>query len=221
MNNDYKRALALSLILNQLSESPNHKAIVNAIARTYDDQDEVLKYIANIDVYTAVGVWLDLLGSIVGQSRKVTIDLTYQYFGYSDIDPNLSGYGVSIYWYPGAPGETSNLLNDEEYRRVIIARAAKNSGDTSLINIVSTMQQVLGSEVFAYNSGNATVTIMFEGEISDNILALIRNGDIVPTAAGVGLRSLLNYDSATAFGYSDIDPTLQGYGNGEYARDIL
>lgn len=223
IEDDYKRSLALSLVINQLSESPNYKAIINAIARTYDDQDLVLKYIGTLDVNISTGVWLDLIGSIVGQSRKVDIALQYVYWGYSDLDPNAGDYlNESIYWYTGAPSSESNLLGDDEYRRVIIARAAKNAGDTSLPAITATMQQVIGeSEVYAYNSGNATITLLFEGEISDNILALIRNGNIVPLAAGVGLRALLNYSKDTAFGYSDIDPELQGYGNGEYAKDIL
>lgn len=223
IEDDYKRSLALSLVINQLSESPNYKAIINAIARTYDDQDLVLKYLGTLDVNTSTGVWLDLIGSIVGQPRKVDIELQYAYWGYNDLDPSSGGYlDDSVYWHTGTPSSESNLLGDDEYRRVIIARAAKNAGDTSIPAITATMQQVIGEdEVYAYNSGNATITLLFEGDISNNMLALIRNGDIVPLAAGVGLRSLLNYSKETAFGYSDIDPELKGYGNGEYTKDIL
>lgn len=220
---DYKRSFALSLVINQLSESPNYKSIINAIARTYDDQDKVLAYLGCLDINTAEGVWLDLIGSIVGQSRKVNVVLQYVYWGYNNLDVNAGGYlDDAIYYYTGAPDFESNLLGDDEYRRVIIAKAAKNAGDVSLPAITSTMQQVLEQEeVYVYNSGFASVTILFEGEISDNILALIRSDDIVPLGAGIGLRALLNYDIDTAFGYSDIDPNLQGYGNGEYARNIL
>jgi hypothetical protein len=223
IEDNYKRSLALSLVINQLSESPNYLAIINAIAKTYDDQDYVLKRLASLDVNKEVDVWLDLIGSIVGQPRKVDVNLKYTYFGYNDIDPNAGGYlDNAIYYYTAAPETESNLLGNEEYRRVIIARAAKNAGDTSIPAITSTMQMILDQEeVYVYNAGNATIQILFEGDISDNILALIRDGQILPLAAGVGLQSLLNYSRDTIFGYSDIDPDLNGYDNGEYARDIL
>lgn len=216
-----KQDMALSLVLNQMTESPNYLAIIRAIARTYDDQDAVLEYIGNLDVYTARGVWLDLIGSIVGASRRVDIDLKYTYFGYSNLDPVSAGYGKGRYWYYGAPSSVSNLLGDEEYRRVILAKAAQNAGDCSHISVVEVMQAVLDTgNVFSFNGGNGNLDIMFEGSISDNMLALIKSGKIIPTAAGVGLRLMLQYDSKKSFGYSNLNATAKGYGVGSYPRRV-
>ena len=216
-----KQDMALSLVLNQMTESPNYLAIIRAIARTYDDQDEVLEYIGNIDVYTARGVWLDLIGSIVGAARRVDIDLKYTYFGYSNLDSVAAGYGKGRYWYYGAPSSVSNLLGDEEYRRVILAKAAQNSGDCSHISVVEVMQSVMDAEnVFSFNGGNGNLDIMFDGAISDNMIALIKSGKIIPTAAGVGLRLLLQYDSRKSFGYSNLNANAKGYGAGSYPRRV-
>ena len=216
-----KQDMALSLVLNQMTESPNYLSIIRAIASTYDDQGAVLEYIGKLDVYTARGVWLDLIGSIVGASRRVDIDLDYAYFGYSDINAVASGYGNGRYWYYGAPSSVSNLLADEEYRKVILAKAAQNAGDCSHVSVVEVMQAVLDtSKAFSFNGGNGNLDIMFEGGVSENILALIKNGKIIPTAAGVGLRLLLQYDSSKSFGYSNLNAKSQGYGVGSYPRRV-
>lgn len=221
MTTTLKQDMALSLVLNQMTESPNYMAIIRAIARTYDDQDAVLEYIGTLDVYTARGVWLDLIGSIVGAARRVDIDLKYTYFGYSNLDSVAAGYGNGRYWYYGAPSSVSNLLGDEEYRKVILAKAAQNAGDCSHISVVEVMQAVLDtSKVFSFNGGNGNLDIMFEGSISDNMLALIKSGKIIPTAAGVGLRLLLQYDSGKSFGYSNLNAKSQGYGVGAYPRRV-
>lgn len=216
-----KQDMALSLVINQMTGSPNYLAIIRAIARTYDDQDAVLEYIGTLDVYTARGVWLDLIGSIVGAGRRVDIELKYTYFGYSNLDPVSAGYGKGRYWYYGAPSLVSNLLGDEEYRKVILAKAAQNSGDCSHISVVEVMQAVMdANKVFSFNGGNGNLDIMFDGEISDNMLALIKSGKIIPTASGVGLRLLLQYDSSNSFGYSNLNANAKGYGAGSYPRRV-
>ncbi|MGL5396497.1 MAG: DUF2612 domain-containing protein [Shewanella sp.] len=216
-----KQDMTLSLALNQMTESPNYLSIIRAIARTYDDQDAVLEYIGKLDVYTARGVWLDLIGSIVGAARRVDIGLKYTYFGYSNLDSVAAGYGKGRYWHYGAPSSASNLLGDEEYRRVILAKAAQNAGDCSHISVVEVMQKVLDtSKVFSFNGGNGNLDIMFEGAISDNMLALIKSGKIIPTSAGVGLRLLLQYDSSKSFGYTNLNAKAKGYGVGSYPRRI-
>lgn len=218
----FKQDMALSLVLNQMTESPNYQAIIRAISRTYDDQDAVLQYIGNLDVYTARGVWLDLIGSIVGIGRRVNVELKYKYFGYSDLSSLAGGYGVGQYWYYGAPSDTSNLLGDDEYRRVILAKAAQNAGDCSHPSVVQVMQNVLGTQsVLSFNGGNGNIDMLVEGVVSENMIALIKAGKILPTAAGVGLRMLLQYDGSKSFGYSNLNPKAKGYGAGAYPKRII
>lgn len=216
-----KQDMALSLALNQMTVSPNYLSIIRAIARTYDEQDAVLECVGNLDVYTARGVWLDLIGSIVGVSRRVDIELKYTYFGYSNINNVAAGYGNGRYWYYGAPSSSSSLLGDEEYRMVILAKASQNAGDCSHIAVIQVIRAAIGtSNVFSFNSGNGNLDIMFEGEISNNMLALIKSGKIIPTAAGVGLRLLLQFDSSKSFGYSNLNAKSKGYGVGSYPRRV-
>lgn len=219
---NYKQDMALSLIVNQLTESPNYKAIIRAIARTYDDQGAVLEYIGKLDVMTARGVWLDLIGSIAGIGRRVDIDLRYRYFGYKDLRPTASGYGVGRYGYYGAPDDVSNLLGDDEYRRVILAKASYNNAiNNNHIDIVECMQLVLQTdEVYSWNGGKAKVDLMFDATLSDNMKELIVDGKIVPTSAGVGLRRLIEFDSENSFGYANLTSKAKGYGTGRYPRRI-
>lgn len=222
MIDNFKTDLALSQIINQLSDSPNYISIIRAISKAYDDQDYVLNYISTIDVYTAQGVWLDLLGSIVGQGRKVDIDLSYLYFGFYDIDPSLGGFDSGRFDYEGAPSASSTLLGDEEYRKVIIAKASQNSGDVSLPSIIETLQNVFESQnVYAYNLGNARLGVQVDVPVSDNIIELIKDDRIIPRAAGVKIASVVQAVPSETFGFVDIDPQAQGFGVGRFPQELL
>jgi hypothetical protein len=71
----------------------------------------------------AVGVQLDIIGRIVGQSRELENYGTKNWFSYDTADV---GYDQGIYYISGAPVGGNLLASDFTYRQLIYARIFKN-----------------------------------------------------------------------------------------------
>ena len=148
--------------------------------------------------------------------------MSYLYFGFYDIDPSLGGFNSGRFDYEGAPSASSTLLGDEEYRKVIIAKASQNAGDVSLPAIIETLQNVFESQnVYAYNLGNARLGVQVDVPVSDNIIELIKDDRIVPRAAGVKIASVVQAVPSETFGFVDIDPQAKGFGVGRFPQELL
>lgn len=216
------RDRAESLIINQLSDSPSWLAVMQWLGESFDTIDDMLDYIAAINVYTAQGAWLDLIGSIVGQSREVPNAITFEYFGYAG-QPSSFGYGQARYYREGDPVTASSQLPDAEYRQVILARVARNYGDISKVGIVEAMQIIVNtSEIFLQNSTQGGSFSIYIGiALDSNAAAIFQELDIIPRGAGIGLRNVSFGAPAATFGYSDQNMGFAGYGVGSYARRII
>ena len=70
------------LVINQLGDSPTYDAVLQWLADNFDKLQDILDYVQTINVYEAHGLWLDLIGAIVGQSREIPDAIAYEYFGY-------------------------------------------------------------------------------------------------------------------------------------------
>lgn len=113
-----------------------------------------------LNLNTAKGVSLDLIGQILGVSRQVNFQPT---------DPN-----------------DSPILNDDYYRLVLRAKIAKNQWDGTKENLFS-IWDVLFPEnpILLVDHQNMTVTVAIVGMTDQLSKDLIANGYIIPKPAGV------------------------------------
>ncbi|AUR89452.1 protein of unknown function DUF2612 [Vibrio phage 1.123.O._10N.286.48.F3] len=211
---DFRKDTVISLRLSQMYDSPNYTAILLAIAQAYDDQDAVLNYLGTLSLDSAQGVWLDLFGAIIGQGRNVTtkLPLEYSYFGFINIDPTAGGFGSLLATQASAPSQT-NRLPDPDYRRVLIAKAAQNAGDTTLYGIASSLVNVLEDDsVQVYSKPGAEVGILLSNLPDANMLQLIDAGYILPLSSGVVLGDIIYADPTNTFGFYNINSSAAGFG---------
>lgn len=211
---NYKLDMAISLRLSQLYDSPIYTAVISSIADAYDNQDKVLNYLGTLSIDNASGVWLDLLGAIIGRGRKVITEqpLEYKYFGFKNINQFVGGFGSPLAT-SSSPPMTTNTLNDTDYRRVLKAYAAKNAGDTTSPAIVSTLVSVLDDEsVLLYSRSGAKVDILLNKRPDHNMLQLMKSGDILPLSSGVVLNDIIYTEQGNTFGFNNINPELKGFG---------
>ncbi len=188
---NYRQDQAVSLIVNQLIDDLTYVDMIKLIASTYDDQDAVLCYISTISIDTAEGVWLDLIGRIVGRSRLANVELPYKYFGCFDVNPDAGGLG-SILYQPGMPLNQSSRMNDFDYRKAIKAQAVSNSGDVTMFGVTSLLVDILDTDdVIIESVEDAQVDITIRQTLSPIMEALIKSGDFVPLAAGVTIRDIV------------------------------
>lgn len=214
----YYQKATNELIINQLRDRPNYVEMIRLMAEGFDDVSDVYDYIGNITVYNATGKWLDLIGYIVGVSRQIDVVIISTWFGFND-QPNIAGFGKAPMYDGSVPLTGSSMLTDGDYRRVILAKVAKNFGDVSEPGIVTAIQNIVNSnDVTIQNMGNASFRVYIGDVLDENTRNLFSSVDIIPRAAGVKLDGLFYRPRPQTFGFAD--QGLQGFGVGSFVEEI-
>lgn len=203
------------LIENQLRESPNYIEVIRLLAEDFDEASDIYDYIAkNINIMNAGGVWLDLIGDIVGVSRVFDKEIQPTYFGFSD-QTNITGFGHARFREPNDKTTSSSILNDDDYRVVIIGQIARNYGDVSEVGVAtSVLNMTQADQVLVYQGEPAEFNIYIIGMVSDNIKAILNGSDIIPRAAGVKVNLFFSGDG-NIFGFAD-QPGMKGFDVGHF-----
>ena len=203
------------LIVNQLRDSPNYVEVIRLLAEDFDAASDIYDYIAkNINIMKAKGVWLDLIGDIVGVSRVFDKQIQPTYFGFSDQE-NVTGFGQARFREPGDKTTASSILNDDDYRVVIIGQIARNYGDVSEVGVAtSVLNMTQVDQVLVYQGSPAEFNIYIIGLVSDNIKSILNGSDIIPRAAGVKVNLFFSGDG-DIFGFAD-QPGMKGFDVGHF-----
>lgn len=206
---------SLQLIENQLRESPNYIEVIRLLAEDFDEASDIYDYIAkNINVLNARGVWLDLIGDIVGVSRVFDKEIQPLFFGFDD-QPNTTGFEQARFREPNDKTTASSILNDDDYRVVIIGQIARNYGDVSEVGVAtSVLNMTQADQVLIYQGSPAEFNIYIIGLVSDNIKSILNGADIIPRAAGVKVNLFFSGDG-NIFGFAD-QPGMKGFDVGHF-----
>lgn len=212
-----KQQYANDLIVSQLGDKEKYQKLVKFIAENFDSIDDILHYISTINVFEAKGVWLDLIGVIVGLDRSVPSAIALEYFNFFEY-PGARGFDDGRWYETGDPLASTSLLPDSEYRTAILAKVAKNYGDVSGPGIVYALQNMLGDVPIVLSRGTGgNMLIEINADVSSNFRTLIFELDIIPRAAGIGYNVIIYSSSlVSSFGYLDINPLALTYGEGGY-----
>lgn len=143
---------------------------------------------ASIDIDTAGGAALDLIGDIVGQSRALSDALYLAFFGYQGQN-STTGYGQARYRQKGEStlgGIT--LLADEEYRRLLRWRKDFIKASGTVNDIKRAVKHIFGDPPLSVKSeGVAEITIDLPQQVSQSsYLALAKT--FIPSPAGVTVK---------------------------------
>ncbi len=214
MSTFYQKS-SLQLIENQLRESPNYIEVIRLLAEDFDEASDIYDYIAkNINILNARGVWLDLIGDIVGVSRVFEKEIQPVFFGFDD-QPNTTGFGQARFRELDDKTTASSVLNDDDYRVVIIGQIARNYGDVSEVGVAtSVLNMTQADQVLVYQGGTAEFNVYIIGLVSDNIKSILNGSDIIPRAAGVKVNLFFSGDG-NIFGFAD-QPGMKGFGVGHF-----
>lgn len=203
------------LIVNQLRDSQNYVEVIRLLAEDFDEASDIYEYIAkNINIMKAKGVWLDLIGDIVGVSRVFDKQIQPTYFGFSDQE-NVTGFGQARFREPNDKTTSSSILNDDDYRVVIIGQIARNYGDVSEVGVAtSVLNMTQADQVLIYQGSTAEFNIYIIGLVSDNIKSILTGTDLIPRAAGVKVNLFFSGDG-NIFGFAD-QPGMKGFDVGNF-----
>ena len=133
-----------------LRDIPEAQALISAIIEYYQEQQLDLIWLSEnlLNIDAAVGWHLDFIGMILNQPRILASFDTGIYFGFegayqSGTFGTLNDPSVGAVWYSSSSKNpsTSKSLNDDQYRRILKARAIKNNSKscshTELLQILN------------------------------------------------------------------------------------
>jgi len=221
-----------------ISQSINHKDLAESrLATQYRDSIKLIAYIKSLLyeadtleqvfkdllekrwVETATGVNLDIIGSIVGQTREFIDAEIFEYFGFAD-NPIAQSFGTLSDTGIGgrfrAVGEETTgirLLTDDEYRVFIKARIVRNSTSSTPEEIISQLRYLFDSPLILIVEGlEASYEISIGRRLTLNEKSIISQTNIVPKTAGVSSNYVTEFDGEDFFSFKGI-PGSDGFGS--------
>ena len=177
------------LLANQFTEATSFDIWLRQKMFAYDNAAEWLDYaLNNLDIYTAQGYWLDLLGLIIGQGRDVPDAIPIQFFGFVDT-PFALGFGEARFWDGQESLTASSILADPEYRIVLLAKIGFNYADVTLTGITESLSIIFQTDdLTVTNNGTANIDIFIGKTLTITEQNLINVLDLLPRAAGISVN---------------------------------
>ncbi|HBO1213974.1 TPA: DUF2612 domain-containing protein [Pseudomonas aeruginosa] len=176
---------------------------------------------AALDIDSAEGANLDLVGKHVGQSRVLRGLAPRSLFGFEET-PGAKGFGRNRLgggkWYRlGDPLRDSVVLDDDDYRFLIRCRITRNYQLGTLEDIAAALGFIFDGQSVAYDQYDMTLSVVIRSDgITDFKRYAITTLDILPRPAGVGIRFYLAAPNR-AFGFRGA-PGALAFNQGKFAR---
>lgn len=173
------------LITSQHKTKPKFMAWLSAALEIIDDGDQAAKAIVDkFNIDTAVGAQLDIIGEVVGRSRR----LNFQ------------------------PVDAPPTLDDANYRVALKAKIAQNIWDGTIPQIYDIWYGLFDDvDLTIVDNQDMTMAALIEGNLDAVSAELIASGYVIPKPAGVGLTiiEVNNVDEPVYLGLlvSEIDHT--------------
>lgn len=173
-------------VMMQYANSPRLLAMITSFNAAMDQTvniENLYDFVWNIA--TAQGWGLDVLGRIVGVSRTLQFPAGVDSFGFEEAN-SWTGFGQGGFYSGG--GTTNNfILGDEDFRKLILAKAAGNISDGAIpsVNQILLGLFALRGTCYVADGLNMTLTYTFKFILNPIELAIVQLSGVLPNPAGV------------------------------------
>ena len=189
------------------------KLLNDEVYKAFDDAIKVAE-ILNID--TASGYALDLVGRHVGVSREQQNLILKDFFAFTQTEKK-QGFNKGEFYRLGNSLKGSFYLNDSDYRFLIKAKIIKNYQTGTLENSYKSLEFLLGAGNFIFDNYDMTLNLVLKNaKTTQFLINLIFKNDILARPVGVGLNVILIADKK-CFGFKQNKANL-AFGVGKFAR---
>ena len=206
----------IQLIIKQYFLQPNARAEVEFKACQYELLFNLLSELpCQLDVDSATGRNLDIIGRIVGVDRLVDSIVEPINFGFSD-NPNARGFACrgdsSVISAPfacrGSQELTALQLDDDAFRQIIRAKIAVNNTSAYVvsddyISIEEVVQVAFNGLAYVVDNQDMTLTLHISFSFEDEYLRLIRELNLLPKPQGVRYNDFIRVELDRTFGFAD------------------
>lgn len=200
------------LLIIQYNNKPNARAHIEAIITALMIYDVAIAVRDGMDVETAIGAKLDILGKIIGVDRIVTgASFTRAYFGYADytaIAP-FAFFGWADY-SDTTTDEQYRLyvednralytLNDAELRMMLKMQIIKNSSNGSMKSIDDLLMEFFPNQVIFNERYPMGESFIFQESLR-RLATIAQAEDLLPRPSGVNLTVSFTSDIKHIFGF--------------------
>ena len=180
-----------STIIAQYANSP----IIDAIITSFNAAMNMPALIDNWydmiwNVASAQGYGLDVWGRIVGVTRALSLPGAVDYVGFEEA-ASWTGFGPAGgqgIFYSGGGLTTNYNLSDDDFRTLILAKAAGNISDCSIPSVNSILLALFPGKVsYVQDNLNMTLDYVFDWVPSAVQLAILGQSNVLPNPCGVGI----------------------------------
>lgn len=177
-------------VMAQYANSP----VITSWITSFNDAMDMTENLDNFydlmwNIQTAVGYGLDVWGRIVGVQRAISIPGSVQFIGFEEAGSSWTGFGQGGF-YSGGGLTTNYQLDDNDFRRLILAKAAGNISDGSIPSVNKILLALFPGRGTCYvaDGRNMSVTYTFEFALTPVEVAIVSQTNVLPTAAGVAIN---------------------------------
>lgn len=203
------------LLIVQYADKPNAVAHINNIIGSLENVYDLANLFEDaFDVDKAVGKQLDIIGKIVGISRKVPFSVPKNYFGFSDNTSTAYPMGdkfLSVVAYPFKNKfeipYTTGELNDNDYRWFIKAKIVKNYVKAKMIDVddrlslQDAIDNLFENKAYVVDNQDMTMTIYINNNFNFDMIQYIKQLDLIPRPQGVEYETVISYVEGSTFGF--------------------
>lgn len=213
------KELAVSRLASEYKESANLINYIKTLLLEAQNLEEVFQsLLTDRWIDTATGYTLDIIGSIVGQSRDFIDSNGLFYFGYqgnaqSDTFGSIINAGLGSR-FRSVDEQTTGLrqLTDDEYRIWIRARITRNSTHSTPEDIINLVAFIFQINLVLFMDGDTEYSVSIGKLLTVNEKLILTNSDIFPKTAGVLANYVTEFDENNFFAFGGV-PGSGGFGS--------
>jgi hypothetical protein len=179
-------------IISQYANSPVITGMIESFNAAMDitvPMEDFYDLVWNIA--TAQGYGLDVWGRIVGVQRAVQIPGSIELLGFKEAGSSWTGFGQGGF-YSGEAITQNYILQDTDFRTLILAKAAGNISDGAIPSVNQILMNLFPYRGDAYVADglNMSLTYTFHFQLTPPELAIVSQLDVLSNAAGVIIKVL-------------------------------
>lgn len=176
-----------STLMMQYANSPAITAMITEFNAAMDMTQNIDNFYDLMwNVFTAQGYGLDVWGRIVGVSRAISIPGSVQFFGFTEAGLSWTGFNQGGF-FTGANLTTNYVLTDDDFRKLILAKAAGNISGGAIPAVNKILLNLFPGRGNCYVADglNMSLTYTFTFALTPVELAIVSQLAVLPSAAGV------------------------------------
>jgi hypothetical protein len=176
-----------STVISQYANSPILTQLILNMDQSINPTLNIAAFFDNIlNVMTAQGEGLDVLGAIVNVSRTVNAPQSNLYLGFEEALPTSEPFNQAPF-FSGQQLTDNFVLTDTAYRTLIIAKMLFNISDGSIQAINQILLNLFPNRGNCYvvDSLNMTMIYKFDFGLSAVELAIVSQSGVLPRPSGV------------------------------------